>query len=824
MGKPKGKQQKDRINKAGHSMNPDRPKTSAGMRDRTTIRRLQMYRNFKAKRDASGKIIKPAPFQSTLKSGTMARVEPNRKWFGNTRVVTQNALQAFNEAMGKVKADPYKVVMNPTKNPVTLLSYTPKAASAPRLLDTEPFEKVFGKKATRKKPTLDTYDLTEMVQKANDDLAKWEESQGLLVPSDDWVKDEQLEIVFKAGTSKRIWNELYKVIDSSDVLLQVLDARDPNGTRCMQVENYLQKEKPHKHLIFVLNKADLVPNWAVKKWVAVLSAIRPTLAFRASITNCFGKGDLISLLRQLGKLHQDKKQISVGLIGYPNVGKSSIINALKSKKVCNVAPIPGETKVWQYVTLMNNLFLIDCPGVVYPYGATPTDMVLKGVVRVEKVKQPEDYVHAVLERVKEEYLQKTYGVTKWESPEDFLEQVARKCGRLLKGGEADISTVAKNVLNDYQRGKIPYFVRPPESELEEENEENNTFSSELPAESAEGVGNEEEANLEEQAECTPDLATERLNENGRGSSEVESASNNDPDEEDTDSENSTLSADIDSKKIKSAHDKEPLKKKNKKPKKAMKKKGAVVHPFLERAGRKLGDLKKKMAMLKQNLKDIQAKKAIRQAQKDGLQVDSIDPSLGKDESVKPNSKAKAAKSGKLPNFIKVNMGNSDSAPGVLKRGKRYTDLSEQASNESAQNSQSTPSKRKRKVTDETAEPESSSSQLSEPKRSRRSAESKVSTASGSMIVSEMDDSKLSKTPKNALSQKETPKSSTRQNTPRSSSAQRKKRHRGNEESAESTPKLKGLEKRRMHRQEIQAMNKKNEFYKDKDIKNRRQRR
>ncbi|RUS69848.1 hypothetical protein EGW08_022387, partial [Elysia chlorotica] len=465
MGKPKAKQQRDRVNKAGHSMNPDRPKTSAGMRDRTTIRRLQMYRNFKAKRDASGKIVKAAPFQSTLKSGTMARVEPNRKWFGNTRVVTQNALQAFNEAMGKVKSDPYKVVMNPTKNPVTLLSYTPKAASAPRLLDTEPFEKVFGKKATRKKPTLDTYDLNEMVKKANEDLAKWEETQGLPVPGEDWVKDEQLEIVFKAGTSKRIWNELYKVIDSSDVLLQVLDARDPNGTRCMQVENYLKKEKPHKHLIFVLNKADLVPNWAVKKWVAVLSAIRPTMAFRASITNCFGKGDLISLLRQFGKLHQDKKQISVGLIGYPNVGKSSIINALKSKKVCNVAPIPGETKVWQYVTLMNNLFLIDCPGVVYPYGATPTDMVLKGVVRVEKVKQPEDYVHAVLDRVKEEYLQKTYGVTKWETPEDFLEQVARKCGRLLKGGEADISTVAKNVLNDYQRGKIPYFVRPPESEV-----------------------------------------------------------------------------------------------------------------------------------------------------------------------------------------------------------------------------------------------------------------------------------------------------------------------------------------------------------------------
>jgi len=69
------------------------------------------------------------------------------------------------------------------------------------------------------------------------------------------------------------------------------------------------------------------------------------LAFHASITNPFGKGALIQLLRQFGKLHGDQKQISIGLIGYPNVGKSSIINTLKKKKVCKVAPIPGETKV-----------------------------------------------------------------------------------------------------------------------------------------------------------------------------------------------------------------------------------------------------------------------------------------------------------------------------------------------------------------------------------------------------------------------------------------------------------------------------------------------
>ena len=90
------------------------------------------------------------------------------------------------------------------------------------------------------------------------------------------------------------------------------------------------------------------------------------MAFHASITNSFGKGSLIQLLRQFSQLHTDRKQISVGFIGYPNTGKSSIINTLRKKKVCQVAPIPGETKVWQYITLMKRIFLIDCPGIVPP--------------------------------------------------------------------------------------------------------------------------------------------------------------------------------------------------------------------------------------------------------------------------------------------------------------------------------------------------------------------------------------------------------------------------------------------------------------------------
>ncbi|KAH7974145.1 hypothetical protein HPB49_010547 [Dermacentor silvarum] len=459
------------FNKGTHSLNPDRPKKSndSTMRDKSTIKRLLMYKNSRPYRDRKGKIVKAAPYQSWVTSGTVARVAPNPKWFGNTRTVSQGALQQFQEELGQAMRDPYQVVMRQSKLPVSLLNEKAKNARV-HILDTASFETTFGPKAQRKKPRLSAGDLSELVQAA--DTSQVHHSETKKETPEDEPKDAVRQQIMAKGQSKRIWNELYKVIDSSDVVIQVLDVRDPQGTRSPFIERFMRKEKPHKHLVFVLNKCDLVPTWVTQRWVALLSAEYPTMAFHASITNPFGKGALINLLRQFSKLHTDKRQISVGFIGYPNVGKSSVINALRSKKVCNVAPIAGETKVWQYITLMRKIYLIDCPGVVYPSGDTDTEIVLKGVVRVENVEDPQDHIPAVLDRVRPEYIVKTYKIESWDSPEDFLEKLGRRSGKLLKGGEPDISTVAKMVLNDWQRGKLPYFVKPPGGEESAGTQEN----------------------------------------------------------------------------------------------------------------------------------------------------------------------------------------------------------------------------------------------------------------------------------------------------------------------------------------------------------------
>ena len=111
---------------------------------------------------------------------------------------------------------------------------------------------------------------------------------------------------------------------------------------------------------------------------------------------------------------------------------------------------------------MKRIYLIDCPGVVPPSNTdTPQDILLRGVVRVENVENPEQYIPAVLSKTKPQHIERTYQINGYKDHIQFLEKLARKGGRLLHGGEPDVDGVAKMVLNDFLRGKIPWFTPPP---------------------------------------------------------------------------------------------------------------------------------------------------------------------------------------------------------------------------------------------------------------------------------------------------------------------------------------------------------------------------
>lgn len=225
------------------------------------LKRLKMYKSGRPTRDKHGTVIKAGAFLS--RDAPVARVQPDRRWFGNTRVVGQRELEQFREEIAATKSDPYQVLLRQSKLPMSLLVDSTKVNKM-NLLDAEGFDTVFGPKAHRKRPKLLSATMEELAGsalKAHGEYQQEKDRDLKNATADMEAREEVSDPVFSKGQSKRIWGELYKVVDSSDVILQVLDARDPLGTRCFHIEKHIKTEAPHKHLVLILNKCDLVPTW-----------------------------------------------------------------------------------------------------------------------------------------------------------------------------------------------------------------------------------------------------------------------------------------------------------------------------------------------------------------------------------------------------------------------------------------------------------------------------------------------------------------------------------------------------------------------------------
>jgi len=210
---------------------------AANLRTNSTIRRLKMYKD-KAIRNKKGKILSHS-FQS--RTADPARIAPSLSWFENTRIITQNDMENFREKI-KETINPYTVMLQQKKIPWGLIKDSNKESKM-KILDIESFGETFGPKKLRKKPKINFNDVDELVKKVTNcsDLYKESKDRNIIIEKD--MKDEKNNEIIDRGKSKRLWSELYKVIDSSDILIQVLDARDPMGTRSSAIEKYLEKEK-----------------------------------------------------------------------------------------------------------------------------------------------------------------------------------------------------------------------------------------------------------------------------------------------------------------------------------------------------------------------------------------------------------------------------------------------------------------------------------------------------------------------------------------------------------------------------------------------------
>ncbi|KAJ2332203.1 hypothetical protein GGI00_002894 [Coemansia sp. RSA 2681] len=376
------------------------------------------------------------------------------------------------------------------------------------------------------------------------DLAMLQEEEGLLLTP----FERNLEV----------WRQLWRVIERSHLVVQIVDARNPLLFRCDDVVAYVAEIDPRKRCLLLINKADMLTDAQREAWAAHfdgegvkylffsakesnerLEAEREheeaerlardmrmhtlnedevaemqradaeeareaeqRLAQAASVSTAAGQADdfearvqavdldaealrtrvltpaelvwvLMRECPQLADEHSHNK-LMIGLVGYPNVGKSSTINALVGAKKVNVGAMPGKTKHFQTIHLTSDVLLCDCPGLVFPtFATTQADMVCNGVLPIDQLREFTGPSALVAARIPKVVLEAIYGIEIRTRPideggsglptaEELLCAYAAARG-LFKGGEGnpDEARAARVILKDYVSGKLLYCQPPP---------------------------------------------------------------------------------------------------------------------------------------------------------------------------------------------------------------------------------------------------------------------------------------------------------------------------------------------------------------------------
>jgi len=277
-----------------------------------------------------------------------------------------------------------------------------------------------------------------------------------------------------------------EVIISADIILEILDARFIKETRNFEMEAFAREHG--KLLIYVLNKADLVNHKELEE-SGVLSDTQPYIFL--SCKTHHGRRELRDLLKiQAKRFKKAKKSIEkdpekiednhlelhkqgiglkkffkvgdevhVGIIGYPNVGKSSIINMLTGRGAARTSPKAGFTRGIQKVKLADKLMLLDTPGVMSDEDAAASQIsnlkkhAMIGVRTYDSTKNPE----FVVAQIMSEYpglFESYYRIEANGDSEILMEELGKKRNMLIKGGAVDMDRIARTILKDWQSGKI----------------------------------------------------------------------------------------------------------------------------------------------------------------------------------------------------------------------------------------------------------------------------------------------------------------------------------------------------------------------------------
>ncbi|KAJ5804022.1 uncharacterized protein N7518_000325 [Penicillium psychrosexuale] len=344
-----------------------------------------------------------------------------------------------------------------------------------------------------------------------------------------------------------VWRQLWRVIERSDLIVQIVDARNPLQFRSEDLESYVKEIDPRKQNLLLVNKADMLSLKQREAWAAYFEKHKinfrffsahlakeknealalqekeldsdDELAQSAQHINIHSNEDdgyqkedtveeerakLADPERSLGphildtdeleelflanspeSLPQDdessepKRKTTIGLVGYPNVGKSSTINALLGAKKVSVSATPGKTKHFQTLYLSPEIMLCDCPGLVFPnFATTKAELVVNGVLPIDQQREFTGPAGIVAKRIPKHFIEQVYGVklrmrpieeggTGVPTASEILRAYARARGFSTQGiGQPDESRAARYVLKDYVNGKLLWVNPPPVGEDE----------------------------------------------------------------------------------------------------------------------------------------------------------------------------------------------------------------------------------------------------------------------------------------------------------------------------------------------------------------------
>ncbi|KAH8331875.1 hypothetical protein KR067_000208 [Drosophila pandora] len=380
----------------------------------------------------------------------------------------------------------------------------------------------------------------ELERTENEAFLDWRRDLALL------QEDEEI-IMTPYEKNLEFWRQLWRVVERSDVVIQIVDARNPLLFRSVDLERYVKEVNPNKMNMILVNKSDLLTaeqrrHWAeyfdgegirtafysatlveeelkreaeaarqepdsevqelrtaaeeiqksLDKWEGTLEVIEqklkimevkdklPRLPTDKNSSQVLSRLELIEFLRHIysGPRHTEQ-HVTIGMVGYPNVGKSSTINSLMTVKKVSVSATPGKTKRFQTLFLDKDILLCDCPGLVMPsFVLTKADMLLNGILPIDQMRDHVPAVNLLCERIPRHVLEDKYGIViakplEGEDPnrpphsEELLLAYGYNRGFMTSNGQPDQARSARYVLKDYVNGKLLYSLGPPSVVQEE---------------------------------------------------------------------------------------------------------------------------------------------------------------------------------------------------------------------------------------------------------------------------------------------------------------------------------------------------------------------